>query len=659
MADNISVNDSASAAKTIAADDIGGVLHQRVKICAGADGVATDVSSAAPLPVDIGAGAVAHDAVDSGNPLKIGGKALTTAPAAVAASDRVNAWFTEYGQLVTSDYDVEVGSSIGSTGLRDRLMAQRCTILADSLADGLAGFWTSATANGGTATSTGGEGLIQSSTAATGSAQLSSTIVPYFPGQVAWFNSAVRFGDTGSAGNTRRIGVYTVSGTTPQDGFYYELSDTTLNAVVCKAGTPVATASTSWSRVGEAPFTLDVNYHSFEIRYTANTVWFYIDNVLRHKVVGTSASITTTLNFPITIHTVNTSGATNRLLAVRNCGMGRFGNPEQTAVETGLSAVWAAAVGGGTPHDSVDSGNPLKMGGYAKTTAPTAVADGDRVNAWFSPTGALNVVGAVGTNARRNAGTLHRDAVTAPDRLATPTVGTPTAITEAGSTLAAVQYYVTVAAYNRWGASLPATAQTITPTASQAVRVPITQVTGADGYDVFLSTLAGPLWVGRITEAQRATGDRIISTVGVATARAGSTVAGTIDVGIVGTGAASNTIPFAFNNAYTPAGIQVGGGGGTASVSCAGYSRAILHVKLAVSDLRSLPSLTVVPFFQSQVSTGDWFADLSQSVSLLLGEGQPLEQQFAVETNGATAMAVLVSSLSGQGAACSVWVELA
>src|SRR5678810_871815 len=34
--------------------------------------------------------------------------------------------------------------------------------------------------------------------------------------------------------------------------------------------------------------------------------------------------------------------------------------------ETGASAVDAAAVGGGTPNDSVDSGNPIKVGGYAK-----------------------------------------------------------------------------------------------------------------------------------------------------------------------------------------------------------------------------------------------------------------------------------------------------
>ena len=48
--------------------------------------------------------------------------------------------------------------------------------------------------------------------------------------------------------------------------------------------------------------------------------------------------------------------------------------------ETGASAVDALAVGGGTPHDSVDSGNPLKIGARAVAHGanPGAVAAADR-----------------------------------------------------------------------------------------------------------------------------------------------------------------------------------------------------------------------------------------------------------------------------------------
>lgn len=43
---------------------------------------------------------VAHDAVDSGDPLKIGGKASDVAPTAVTAGDRANAWFDLNGRLI-------------------------------------------------------------------------------------------------------------------------------------------------------------------------------------------------------------------------------------------------------------------------------------------------------------------------------------------------------------------------------------------------------------------------------------------------------------------------------------------------------------------------------------------------------------------------------
>lgn len=49
MADNVAV--TAGSGTIIAADDVGGVMYQRVKIGVGADGSATDVSSASPMPV--------------------------------------------------------------------------------------------------------------------------------------------------------------------------------------------------------------------------------------------------------------------------------------------------------------------------------------------------------------------------------------------------------------------------------------------------------------------------------------------------------------------------------------------------------------------------------------------------------------------------------
>jgi hypothetical protein len=56
MADNVGYTPGTGA--TVAADEIGGVLHQRVKLGIGDDGVAVDVSEANPMPVALTQGEV-------------------------------------------------------------------------------------------------------------------------------------------------------------------------------------------------------------------------------------------------------------------------------------------------------------------------------------------------------------------------------------------------------------------------------------------------------------------------------------------------------------------------------------------------------------------------------------------------------------------------
>ena len=51
MADNIGYTPGTGA--TVAADEIGGVLHQRVKLGIGDDGVAVNVSESNPMPVEL------------------------------------------------------------------------------------------------------------------------------------------------------------------------------------------------------------------------------------------------------------------------------------------------------------------------------------------------------------------------------------------------------------------------------------------------------------------------------------------------------------------------------------------------------------------------------------------------------------------------------
>lgn len=61
---------------------------------------------------------------------------------------------------------------------------------------------------------------------------------------------------------------------------------------------------------------------------------------------------------------------------------------------------------GNVAHDAADAGDPLKIGGQARTTNPTAVADADRVNATFDKLGKQIVVGAIRELKGRQATTI-------------------------------------------------------------------------------------------------------------------------------------------------------------------------------------------------------------------------------------------------------------
>lgn len=119
---------------TIQGDALSGASASQVQ------GTAADGAAAVGSPVQVGGkdgagnvqalltgtdgaplvgGNIAHDAVDSGNPLKLGGKAASSLPAAVAAGDRVDAYFDLNGRLkVNLDTAIdETNDSIRATKL--------------------------------------------------------------------------------------------------------------------------------------------------------------------------------------------------------------------------------------------------------------------------------------------------------------------------------------------------------------------------------------------------------------------------------------------------------------------------------------------------------------------------------------------------------------
>lgn len=84
------------------------VHRERVQIAGSAAAEISDVANSDPGSTDYGLvtrplamGNVDHDSADAGFPLKIGGKAKTSDPSAVANNDRVNALLDKIGRLIT------------------------------------------------------------------------------------------------------------------------------------------------------------------------------------------------------------------------------------------------------------------------------------------------------------------------------------------------------------------------------------------------------------------------------------------------------------------------------------------------------------------------------------------------------------------------------
>lgn len=154
MADNVPV--TAGSGTNIATDDVSGVHYQRVKLDGGGDGAAAPIlgDSANGLDVDVTrlpgiAGDVAHDGVDSGNPVKVGSIAVAHGanPTAVAAADRVNLIANRAGvpfvmgghpNIVTTEFTRTAGdgaatdASIVSVGSGLKIVVTQIQVIADN-----------------------------------------------------------------------------------------------------------------------------------------------------------------------------------------------------------------------------------------------------------------------------------------------------------------------------------------------------------------------------------------------------------------------------------------------------------------------------------------------------------------------------------------------
>jgi hypothetical protein len=113
----------------------------------GASGNAALVNSSGALEVDATVtpsgtqdvqGNVANDAVDSGNPVKNGGKASSSLPAAVTAGDRVDAWYGLAGQQMVGF--VSSAATVGADAANQSTITMGTAALVTNTPIGVAGY---------------------------------------------------------------------------------------------------------------------------------------------------------------------------------------------------------------------------------------------------------------------------------------------------------------------------------------------------------------------------------------------------------------------------------------------------------------------------------------------------------------------------------------
>ena len=118
MADNVEI--TAGTGTTVAADLVDGVLYQRVKITAGADGTAVDVSAAAPLPVLLTAGTAGIGKLTANSGVDIGDVDITSIAAGTNVIGKVTIDQTTPGTTnkvsIGTDGTVVLGSGTAGIG---------------------------------------------------------------------------------------------------------------------------------------------------------------------------------------------------------------------------------------------------------------------------------------------------------------------------------------------------------------------------------------------------------------------------------------------------------------------------------------------------------------------------------------------------------------
>ena len=188
------------------------------------------------------------------------------------------------------------------------------------------------------------------------------SLARYTGGVMNAFRTIARFGDTGTINNTRQFGLINGNGrgviSTFTDGFFFQLNNTTFSIVSRTNNSDVLVNSGSFN--GEiSTWTVDTNYHTFEIFYTNKVIDFYIDKIYIHRITQTNARICNTRHFKPFGFNFNIGVGSVCSLYSDTISINQHGTPvsqAKTDFQTGTTTGKLLKVGPGAIHRIIISG---------------------------------------------------------------------------------------------------------------------------------------------------------------------------------------------------------------------------------------------------------------------------------------------------------------
>ena len=187
------------------------------------------------------------------------------------------------------------------------------------------------------------------------------------------------------ANNTRTWGVFTTTGspaTTLVDGPYFQLSAAGILSVNCinNGGAPISVASGSFNG-SVSEYVVDANVHQYEIVYYVAAAYFYIDNVLIHTILPTTAPLFNNLTLPVTAQTINSAGGTANgaleMWAGTILRLGREISAPKTSYIHGAVAAQVLKIGSGSLRlvclNGLGNGSTISLYDAVTATNPIAI----------------------------------------------------------------------------------------------------------------------------------------------------------------------------------------------------------------------------------------------------------------------------------------------